>query len=488
MPAPTLQSSSPANGATAVPKNASISFVFDVALDPDSVNGQTVVVYNAHLNERVECEVGLSSDGLTVSVTPAGHLFPDTGYRVRIIGADTSTTCLKSATDDDLALTLTTVFQTGDTLETGSTPSEGDGDLQLPDDVTIGAAGTMGVLTTTPDQNDFGISPGIESLAFRFSAPIDPGSVTGNVTLVQTAFYDEERFLARLADLGQGDGWRHYFAGETGAYTVVPPGILDPELFRDREYELRVEGDTLYLDFEDDYEFPKNMALEVTLGEEITDTDGNPLGSDYTWVGYVEAYPVWASLLAVRHHAGYDVAGIFPDSFVGLRTWMATIDTLGEFNWTLPSDNPHRYQQEYVRVRAAIELWQASMEQKGLDAGTSKRLGDFEISVNTAAGSARPAKLRLLEDRLAELDQILWGGLTQTPRVGIRSILDAYEPGRGYFRDRLWRLELPRRQDRYMRVPAANTAAERNQGGIYPTALYGGSGLTPGGAGSRHSL
>lgn len=490
MAAPLLVSSSPTNGQTAVKKNASITLLFDTALDPTTVTGATVVLFNSALNERVPAQVAVSSDGLTVAITPTNHLYPDTGYRIRIVGANVDAACVKSLTADSLALTITIVFQTGDTLETGSTTTEPEGDIDLPSDVTLvgGVGGPLRLEATDPGHQSFGISPAVSQISFRFSASVDPASVTGAVTVRQTAFYDESDFLSRETDLGGDDGLRHYFAAETGYYTGDAPNYLDPELFRERDYELTIDDDTVTVVFEEGYEFPKNTAIEITLGATLADTDGNPLSEELVWFGCVESYPSWASLMAVRHQAGFEVAATFPDSYVGLRTWMSTIDMLGEFNWTLPTDKPSRYAMEYVRTRSALEIWHSLLEDKGINAGTSKRLGDFEITVNTAAGSARPSKMRLLEERLEELDRVLWGGMTQTPRVGIRSSLDPYEPGRGYFRDRLWRAEIMRNRGVYSTAPAANTAQERSQVGSLSVSWQSGGTPFPGGPGARHQL
>ena len=486
MPAPTFVSSSPTNGQTAVKKNASISLTFDVALNPSTVGGDTVVLFNSMLNQRVDAEVGLGGAGKVITITPAGHLFPDTGYRIRIVGVDVSPTCVKSTGGNSLALTITSVFQTGDTLETGSLPASAEGDLELPD-VSLfgGGGGPLRLVSTDPEHLSFGISPSISQIAFKFNALIDPGTVTGNVDVKQTAFYDEEGFLARETNIGSGV--QHYFGSETGYYFPnSPSGFLDPLLFRDRAYDLVTIDDTISVRFEDGYTFPNNVAIEITLRSNLADKDGNTLGGDLPWFACVKSYPNWASILAVRHQAGFNASAIYPDTYIGLRTWMSTIDLLGEFNWALPTDRPSRYAMEYVRTKAALEIWNSLIEDKGINAGTSKKLGDFEVVINTAAGSARPSRMRVLEERLEELDRYLWGGLTQTPRVGIRSILDPYEPGRGYFRDRLWRDEVAKRWVGW-NLPSANTAAERAQPSFENSFLYGGVNQ-PGGPGNRHHL
>lgn len=474
MPAPALVSTTPTNGANAVAKNVVIVVVFDSALLASSVIPKNLVLVNSKMNQVLATQISLSTDGKTVRIVPDIHLMPNCGHRLRIVGEDVDATAPLTAADSSkFPITVTIVFQTGDTLEaTAGDKTDGQtdlqGELELPDDIAFKAeAGApLRIISTSPAHHSFKISATLDQLSFRFGADLDPSTVTGNVIIRQYAYYEEEAYRAREIDLGNGEGLRHYFMGETGYYSTDPnPGLLPPSEFADRSAYPIADGEYVHIAFDTGYPFPKNMCVEVTLGSEIADVDGNVLGDDFIWFGCTAPYPDWASLMGVRHECGHDVSGFAPDDFVGLRIWRATIDLLHESDWVFPSTNPNEPMKRYVRTKSAIDVWDDLLASKGISAGTSKRLGDLEINVTPAAGGARPTKMRRLEESLEELKQNLWFWMTQSPKIGIKSITDALEPGRGFFRDRLWRAELMmNRSGSLTSATEANTAAERFQG------------------------
>lgn len=472
MPAPVLVSSSPTNGATGVAKNVAISVEFDTPLLASTVTPKNFVLVNSDLNQVLPAEISLDEDGVTVRIVPDVHLMPNSGHRLRIVGDDTSDSPLQADDETALVLTITIVFQTGDTIQaTEGDKTEGqtdlEGDLELPDDIaprSVSGA-PLRLVSTSPSHHSFKISATLDQVSFRFSAALDPSTVTGNVLIRQYAFYEEEAYRAREIDIDNEEGLRHYFMGETGYYNDADgPGLLDPEEFRDRVAYAEADGEYVNIILEDDYAFPKNMCLEITLGAGIADTNGSSLGDDFIWFGCTAPYPDWASIMGVRHEAGHDVSGFVPDDFIGLRIWRATIDLLHESDWCFPSTNPNEPMKRYVRTKSAMDVWDDMLAVKALSAGTSKRLGDLEISVTPAAGGARPTKLKRLEEAMDELLRNLWFWKTQTPKIGIKSIRDALEPGRGFFRDRLWRAELMlNRSGSLTSAIEANTAAERFQ-------------------------
>lgn len=492
MPAPSLISSSPTNGASSVAKNASISLVFNGALLASTVVAQNFVLYNSKINQAVPADVSLDTNGTTVKIVPHTHLMPNCGHRIRVVGSDVNaTTHLKAADSTSLAVTFTIVFVTNDSLETASgDKTEGqtqlEGDASLPDDISFKAVGgaPLRLDSTSPSHHAFKFSPALDQIKFKFSANLDASTVSDNITIRQYAFYEEDDFRAREVDLGKGDGARFYFRTETGYFNAEPQGILNPQLFRDRTFQLAVTGDLVKVIFEQGYEFPRNMCVEVTLGSQMADLDGNTLGDDFIWFGCTYPYPEWASIMTVRHETGHDVAGSVPDDFIGLRVWRATIDLLDESDWVFPSDNPSRPMMQYIRYKSAIDVWDDMLAAKGLAAGTSKRLGDLEINVTPAAGGARPTKLKRLEELLEGVERNIWYWLTQSPRIGIKSIQDVLEPDRGFFRDRLWRAEIM--MDRSASPASAvdaNTNLERMQAHrvvsqSYVDSLRGGWGAT----------
>lgn len=479
MAAPNFVSSNPANGATAVPKNATLSVVFDTALASSSVSGRTVILRNAALNQIVPASVSLSADGTTATVVPASLLFPNTAYEIRLIGNDISTTVrITSSGADPLAVSLKISFQTGDSLQVNSdagtkTELETDleGDVVLPADVgfraTAGAP--LRLLQTSPRHHYFGIPTDTTGLVLRFSALLDEDTVPDNVQVSFSTFYDEDDFRSVKVDLDNEEGERNYFRYETGFYSDSSVGVLDPNLFNDPVATVVVDGQYLRIGLTPytGEVLPNNLLVQVDV-DAVQDTDGNSPSQPYTYVVCTEPYPKWVSTMSVRHEIGSFASAETPDDFIGLRVWQSTMDVWMRLLRYPNLATPNRNYQIYVRLRSALDVFDDLMATKYLNSGVVKELGDLRIQYNTGAGGARPRKVKELEERLAKLDMMLVGMWTQTPRTGIRSIGDSLEPGRGYFRQRLWKAELmegPSPGGQLGRL-AAHTSQERNIPGM----------------------
>ncbi|ABC29956.1 RTX toxins and related Ca2+-binding protein [Hahella chejuensis KCTC 2396] len=97
---PTLQSSTPANGAVDVEYNATLSFTFDEDLAIGSGSATQISLYRAADDELVEAieisSAQVSVSGSTVTVAPAENFTPNRAYYVRI-GAEALTDTLGNA-------------------------------------------------------------------------------------------------------------------------------------------------------------------------------------------------------------------------------------------------------------------------------------------------------------------------------------------------------------------------------------------------------
>jgi hypothetical protein len=475
MPAPTLVSSSPTNGATNVAKNASIEVVFSTALDSSTVDERSIYLRYEPTREKIQVSVTLDSDGVTVVVVPVFLLVPNSAYKLVVIGADVSSTVrLESSTDDPLATTVQIAFQTGDSLaqdeSTGvKTPTDQilEGEAVLPDDIAFRTnAVPLRLLRTSPKQHSFGIPITTSRIRLEFTSPIDISTVTGGLEVTAEAFYGEEDLLAILADL-DGDGERHYFQYETGNYTGGDLPFLNPDLFLDPIFTYSVTGNFLDINMSPvtgSY-LPNNLSIQVDINHAIENLSGVELGEDLIFFTCTEPYPKWDSIMGVRHEIGSFASADSPDDFVGLRIWRAAIDLWLQLWQDINLVTPSRYHTMWARLRAALDVWDDLMVAKYLNSGVVKELGDLRIQYNTGSGGAKSRKVRELEERLAKLYRNIWGYYTQRPAIGIKSEWDNYEPSRDFFRDRLWKLELAQNlgQAGLAGKIAANTAHNRKQ-------------------------
>lgn len=477
MPAPTLVSSTPATGTTNVARNASLSVVFSTALASATVTPRTVILkYTALPAERVPIAVSLSSDGLTVTVVPSELLIPNGAYQLTLVGQDVSTSVRITSSDSSaLAVTQRISFQTGNSLQADTSSGlktdedrDLEGDAVLPDD--IGFRATAGaplrLLRASPGHHSFGIPVTTSRIRLQFSRAVDPASLTGNLDVVFSTFYDQDPYRATYVDLGTGDGPQYYFQFETGCYTGGTSGYLNPDLFEDPTYTLSTTGTYLDINLTPvTGDLPHNLSIFVDLSDQIYDIDGNLMSTSLTYMASTKPFPNWSTVGMIRHEVGAYASNDTPDDFIGLRIWQASIDLWEQLLRSFNVENPSQFHKMYVRVRAAIDTFDDLMALKYINAGVVKELGDLRIQYNTGAGGARPRKVKELEERLAKLYLNVFGGWTQTPRTGIRGEWDILEPGRGYFRDRLWRAELMqnKHESGLTGKLAANTAFTRMQ-------------------------
>ncbi|WP_347986704.1 Ig-like domain-containing protein [Methylomonas sp. AM2-LC] len=81
---PSLVNYSPAYNAGNVGLNSKMVMTFSDRLNPLSVNGDTVALYDQAIGQRIPATTALSSDGLTVTVTPSSSLLPNHQYYIYI--------------------------------------------------------------------------------------------------------------------------------------------------------------------------------------------------------------------------------------------------------------------------------------------------------------------------------------------------------------------------------------------------------------------
>lgn len=471
MPAPTLVSSSPSNGATNVAKNARLSVVLSTALSSSSIDNRTVYLRYEVTKDIVPCSVNLDDDGVTIVVVPATLLIPNSAYKLILVGASVSTTCVKAADDSSLATSIQISFQSGDTLavdeDTGiKTVAETtlEGDAVLPDDIGFRTTiNPLRLIRTSPRQHGFGMATDASRIRMEFSSPIDIDTVADNVEVSFEAFYGEEDFLAIETDIGEGT--RFYFQYETENYTGDLS--LSPTYFEDPSVSFSVTGN--FLDIEitpatGDL-LPNNLSIQVDILDDLASTSGATLTEGVVYFTCVEPYPKWDSLQGVRHEIGSSASFETPDDFIGLRLWRASIDLWMKLFQEINLETPSRYHKEYVRVRAAIDVWDDLMVSKYLNSGIVKELGDLRIQYNTGSGGAKSRRVKELEDRLEKLYRNVFGYYVSRPAIGIKSEWDHWEPTREYFRDRMWKLELAQNKGEAGLAGrnAANTAFSRKQ-------------------------
>ena len=117
---PIVISTNPANGASGVGRTVRPVVVFNVPMDPSTINSSTVQLLNPAGNPIAQTSGSpvLAGDGVTVTITPAQDLDYDTTYRIRVIGGGNGV-----RTADNEPMDGNWVQSTGFTTEANNSPS-----------------------------------------------------------------------------------------------------------------------------------------------------------------------------------------------------------------------------------------------------------------------------------------------------------------------------------------------------------------------------
>lgn len=137
-----VQATNPSDQATGVERGSTLSATFNKPLDPASVSGSTVMVLQG--TTAVAAQVTLSSDGMTVSLTPTWPLAPSTAFTCKLLGSLQDINGIYLG--HDVAISFTTA-----------------------------AARPLQITQTVPLDQDQNVEPGgTTELRATFSTPIDP--------------------------------------------------------------------------------------------------------------------------------------------------------------------------------------------------------------------------------------------------------------------------------------------------------------------------
>lgn len=222
--APTVLSTSPANGQTDVPLNGSVSALFSEEMDPATLTVASFTLTSGDLAEPATGTV-IYADS-SVSFWPSEHLASDTTYTATISTAATSASGLALLADEVWS------FSTGTNLEPGLPLN-----LGTAGDFAILAKAGISTVPTSAVTGDIGVSPAAATFITGFSltadasnqystspqvtgkvyaadyAPPTPSNMTTAVGDMELAFTDAAGRAADVTELG---------AGNIGGMTLAP--------------------------------------------------------------------------------------------------------------------------------------------------------------------------------------------------------------------------------------------------------------------------
>jgi len=444
MGVPTLVSSSPALGEVNVDRNVAISLVFSEAMDEATMVGALVQLKHIELDEILDADLALSSDGLTLTITPARLLIANASYQIMVVGANTAGAlgAVQSATSDDLAITQLITWLAGDEIETtglAKTPEQEaqEGDLELPSDVTVAPA-SFAVSSTRPTNHKWAVAITKETVVVTFNDDVDP------------ALVDDETFDLQIFPYHEED--EHFAVDRTGSDGVVCPvfefqgltthaeefggGPLD---FAAPTGAITVTGNQIIWTKQTDKPFGYNSCIEVTLDGLLASTGGNTLGRDKRFTFYTTPWPDWVSVRKIRGCMFPVDISAYPDDLIGLMIWSNSMMVGHVIRWATDLKLPSRAVKELVKCETIADMFRALTAIKGILQGQFKRLGDFEVEYRHPTASSadvKPFALVEAEKCIKELRDRLTRYWNQ-PRAFVKGRYGVHE--RPDYRRRLWR-------------------------------------------------
>jgi len=444
MGVPTLVSTSPSSGAVNVDRNVAISAVFSEAMDEATMVGALVQLKHIELDEILEAELALSSDGLTLTVTPARLLIANASYQIMVVGANTAGAlgAVQSATSDDLAITQLITFLVGDEIDTtglAKTPEQtaAEGDIQLPSDVTVTTT-SFAVTATSPRNHKWGVVKTKEGITVTFNDDVDSSLVDDDTFDVQIfPFYEEDE---------------HYAVDRTGDDGVVCPVFEFEDLtshaaayggalldFTPPTGVTTVVGNQIIWTKDATKVWPYNTCVEVNLLSALASTGGNTLGRDKRFTFYITPWPDWVSTRKIRHNMHPVDLASYPDDLLGLMIWSNSMVVGHVIRWATDRKLPSRAVKELVECETVADLFRALTAIKGILQGQSKRLGDFEVEYRHPTASSadtKPFALLEAEKCVKELRERLTRYWSR-PRAFVKGRYAVHN--RPDYRRRLWR-------------------------------------------------
>ena len=362
MAQPAISTSDPADAATDVFVNVSLTVTFSAALLESSVTTTTVLLEESGSGELVACTVELETSTL-VRITPIGALAEDTLYKIKFPGTDialsNSFVIKDNAVSEALTTTLSISFRTGsrsyidDTdIDKNATDLSLEGDLNLP--VHVKALGDLAISATTPKLYSYDLT-GVASVDIEFNNTLDSGVFSTDwMTVDVFPLLDNSDHLA-----------------VSGTFT----GVALPT------YTVSYTGAHLIATFSE--HLPQNVGVEVTVDKDVTDIDGSEFGPNSYLLSFTtERYPNYSGIHTVKRELKA-IKDELTNDYITATLFSNSIKFIVRYN---EDDVNEHLIQRWVLSKSIVDILDDKELEKAIVAGTRRHLGDMSVSVDPIVG------------------------------------------------------------------------------------------------------
>lgn len=437
MPSPNVVSYNPSANATNVALNKILRVTFDTTLLSSSVSATNFALRHSASRMPIRVTVELDTTGTVVIITPATLLFKNSSFTLRVIGSSSNlpTGNLKASDDSNFTTTTEITFTTGDDIEVTedqktNAQQNAEGDIRLPSSVKLTSLANFQVLSTTPKDHSYNFIG--QNIVINFNRNVNPSTVTGNITLSQLPFLDEQGWIARSGVVSEGS-W-HYqwnqgsYTGESADFFTLP------------DWAITTSGKTVTLSKVNQntgVDTFRNIRYELDINTNVVDTSGNYLNQDTNIIFTSKSWPNYITPNTIRNEV-YTIFNSLNLDFVHELVWKKMIEAyrLVGFNSSqFRSNGP--YIKKYVTYGVTLDILNDLYINKSILAGMTKTLGDFTISYHPLAGDiSKDNVIKSIQKKFDVAERAI-NYMPHTARVFIKGWASESDPPN--FRTRLWK-------------------------------------------------
>jgi hypothetical protein len=438
MASPTIISRTPAPNAVSVYLNAYLEVVFSQAIDPTTINSNTVLLYRVSDFVIMDNSASFDVASLKLTVIPNIVFDQNTQYNAVLVGLDQSNACIKNLTGEGLATSSSWYFTTGllpddpqgefgenDEEAIDKSTAESPVSLVLPPKSTT----DLTIIGTTPENyaaNIGSINSDFETVYYhgpiqiQFNQPVASGSAVSQ---------DWVSFEVQPVD------------GDPATVAIMPAGTLSNSV-----------GDTLIWSPSvvngADYTWRTNNEITVTVSEDVVSAAGATLGNQFRFMFTTPYRPYYCTVPRIRSVIGSFIREI-PDDTIARNIYFNSLEAYNiantiysQYLWGI--DSPTFAAKMWVCCKTQYDLLYAKLlDQASSGPGMIKRLGDFTIQESTdIQAGVKGALQKSLDCTNAWLKLILGKYRRAKSKMAIKGVTSpATPPMRGV---RTWTLETGR--------------------------------------------
>jgi hypothetical protein len=438
MTAPIISSKSPAANETGVHLNAYITVVFDQAMDSASINDNTVLLYRVLDYQILEKVLTLSTDNLTLTITPEIVFDKSTLYNVVVVGLDQSTACVMNSTLEGMTSSVDWNFESGTT--TGDTPES----IQEANEENVDLTTAESPVSLVPPPLDTATLSIIDTYPDNYTA--NWGTMNGDWATAYMPGPIAVTFNRPMASgLAVDQAWVTFTAepvdGDPSNPASMPSGVLS-----------NVLGPTLtwtpYTDEGNNYNWRINNEITVTVSDHAEDYAGVELGNQYKFMFTTPYRPYYCTVPKIRAVIGAFIRDI-PDDTIARNIYLNSLEAYNiantiysQYKWDM--DSPTFAAKMWTCCKTQYDLLYAKLlDMASVGPGMIKRLGDFSIQESTdIQAGVKGALQKALDCSNAWLKLILGKYRRAKAKMAIKGVASpAMPPMRGV---RTWTLETGR--------------------------------------------